>query len=119
MHILWESLFPIWYNLEKSVENKSYSELNLRNFCFLHFFLGLSCYKIRTSTLKCTWICSVSGLCNSKNKMPLTQFTVSFAHSKLPRPSAEGQWQINFNDFSHIHKVKGTRKDGNPQDGLL
>ena len=27
--------------------------------------------------------------------------------------------ELNFNDFSHIHKVKGTPKDGNPQDGLL
>ena len=26
--------------------------------------------------------------------------------------------ELNFNDFSHIHKVKGTQKAGSPQDGL-
>ena len=38
MHILWESLFPIRYNLEKSVENKSYSELNFKKLLFSTLF---------------------------------------------------------------------------------
>ena len=48
MHILYKSLIPIWYNLEKSGENKSYSELNFKKL----LFSTLSIYKIRTSTLK-------------------------------------------------------------------